>query len=129
FVAREDKQRFVQKLTDLNKALYDVETQKRYLLLALQRSRPDYYEISKSADDVKEKVDRLRMTVREVGVAVRAEIKKGGIEAEQQLFNAVGTRKVWIEDFQTKLKRGEPVEVGPLIKQGNAAVTALALAQ
>jgi len=129
FAETEDKRRFIQKLTDLNIALYDVETKKRYLLRALKRAPLNRDEIQKSADEIRRKVEDLRTAVASVGAAVRAEFKAGGVEAERQLSDAVGFRKEWIEDFQRALGAGQPTDVAGLINEGNAAVAALASAQ
>jgi len=124
----EDRRRLIEDLTALSKAIYDLEQEKRYLLLQLQRQSVNVEAIDQAVSDSDVRLKTLRERLRQVGLALREQFRHGGKEVEKLLMDATGARKFWLEDVLTLVKQSPSPDVAPLIVKGQETVEALAAA-
>lgn len=124
----EDRRRLIEDLTALSKAIYDLEHEKRYLLLQLQRQPVNVEAIDQAVSDSDVRLKTLRERLRQVGLAIREQFRHGGKEVERLLTDATGARKLWLEDVLVVVKQSPSPNVAPLIVKGQETVEALAAA-
>jgi chromosome segregation ATPase len=120
-----EKQYFIDSLIDLNRDLFDLEQEKRYVSIALKRKELNRAELRRTADSLKEKIKRLRETIKKVAPQLRIAYRKGGDEAVDLLSNALATRSA----FVFSLSNIHSSEIRHQIEESEAAVRALSSAQ
>ena len=123
-VAGEEKRRFIEKLSALNKDLYDLEQDKRFLLELLKRKTINDFQINRAATDLQSSTRKVQEGVREVGLSLREQFRAGGVSVEGQLGDALNQRKQWLGDMRQNIGRDD-FDPTKYIEKGENAVTAL----
>lgn len=120
-----ERHQLIQKLKDLRKDLYDLEQDKNFFLDELARNQLDHYQLNRAVNDFNKSILTVRAGVRDVGLSLREQFQKGGLEVERVLRSAVSNRKGWVERFRVSISTGSPIDPGSHILEGRKAVEAL----
>ena len=122
----EDRRRLIEDLTTLGKAIFELEEEKRNLLLELQRQPVNVAAIDRAVSDSDVQLRAVRERLRQVGHALREQFRHGGENVERLLTSAAGSRKLWLEDVLALVKQSNSPDVARLIVKGQETVEALA---
>lgn len=92
----EDKRRLVVALSNLNKKLYDLEQNKRYLADTIRRDGISRIRLDQAVRDLQPSVSAVSLAVGEVSPLLRAQYRSGGVEVEDALRRSFGDQKDWV---------------------------------
>jgi hypothetical protein len=118
--ANEDKRALKASLADLDKSIYDLETNGRYLVWALERQPVVEQEVQRGVEDTRSALGKVATQLHAVGILLRSEYRAGGADAERLIAHAVGRRTAWLHDVEVALQKHN---VTPeLIAEGRAVL-------
>ena len=121
-VATEEKRRLIDTLTILETHLYDLEQNKRDLLLVVRHEGNDISKLQEGFKDINPNLERVKNDIKAAGLLLRQQFKQGGNEVDDQLEKAIYERKEWIETYQDIFaKEG----AGGIAKRLDASIQAL----
>lgn len=123
--ATAEKQHLIDALVDLNRDLFEVEQEKRYVVIALQRRPLVQRELQRASDSLSSKIDDLRESLRDLGPKLRIAYRAGADESIDLLSEALITRKGFVYNL------GQVTEATAErdISEAKATIKALAQAQ
>jgi hypothetical protein len=118
----EDKRKLKTALVDLDKAIYDLEFNTRYLVDALRRQPVVEDEVRRAIKDTRQALNNVATHLRPVGVLLRFEYRAGGATAEKLIREAMGAKSSWLSDVEGAVYRHriEP----ELIREGTRVLSA-----
>jgi hypothetical protein len=90
----EDRRRLIEDLTTLGRAIFELEQDKRNLLLELQRQPVNVAAIDRAVSNSDARLRAVRERLRQVGHALREQFRHGGETVEKLLTSAAGSRKL-----------------------------------
>jgi hypothetical protein len=99
----EDRRALRSRLVDLNKAIYDLESNGRYLLYSIRRKPILYEDVTRAIRDTRTALETLRTGLRATGLSLRMEYRKGGADAERLIAEAMGHRSMWLSDLDSAI--------------------------
>ena len=94
-----EKERLIDALVDLNRDLFEVEQEKRYLVIALRRRPIVIAELQRASDSLGRKILRLRESLLELAPKLRIAYRAGADESIDLLSEALVTRKGFVYDL------------------------------
>jgi len=97
--SNEDRRRVILALTDLNKSLYDLEQNKRFLLTTLRREHISRARLERAIRDLQPSVDAVSKSIAAVAPLLRQQYRAGGVEVEEALRRSVGDQKDWVYNY------------------------------
>ena len=119
----------------LNKKIYDLEQDSRYLLIALERPNPKKDEIVEAVSDARESLIALKSELEQIGFEVRKLTGVNEPNIELRTMNAIGIREAALDEidilvegdriFQGDKKRKLIEQIKFAVKELNAASIAL----
>lgn len=117
----------IDRLTDLSRDLYLLETDKEYLVReALSRTPVNAHEIGRVTAELQGRILSVRSALRDIGARLSREHAAGGFEADVLLRDALIDRKNFVVRLQDSLPTGlDPDSLGQLRAEGEGAVMAL----
>jgi hypothetical protein len=119
--ANEDRRSLRLSLVDLNKAIYDLESNGRYLRDAISRKPVVYEDITRAIVDTRAALGIVATRLHSVGLALRAEHRSGGADAEQLIADATSRRSLWLSDLAAAVANHNiPPE---LVREGNRVLS------
>ena len=124
----EDRRRLIEDLSRLSKAIFDLEQDKRFLLLELRRSRLNVPALRQAIEDSESSLAEVRKRLRRSGLSLREQFRLGGNAIERSLTELAGSRKLWLEDLRNTLDEGRQPNVTVLVERGRELVDALSQA-
>jgi hypothetical protein len=92
----EDKRRLLVALTKLNKKLYDLEQNKRYLADSIRREGTNRLRVDMAVKDLQPSLDGVSSAIAEVSPLLRQQFRIDGNEVEDALRRSVGDQKDWV---------------------------------
>ena len=95
----EDRKRLASSLTVLNKKIYDLEQDSRYLLIALERPNPKKDEIVEAVSDARESLIALKSELEQIGFEVRKLTGVNEPNIELRTMNAIGIREAALDEI------------------------------
>ena len=123
--ATAEKQYLVDGLIDLNKRLFDIQQDKRYLVLALKRRPLVRAELRRSSASLGEKIVYLRQSLEELAPKLRVQYRQGSDEAISLLSEALVERKGFVDQIDGATETSADRQIG----EAQAAIEALEQAQ
>lgn len=120
-----DRVLLIDNFSKLSKAVYDLEQDKRFLLVELRRSKINVSAVRQSIDDSEKSLEIVRDRLRSTGLSLREQFRIGGDKLEGSLSDLIGARKHWLEDLSDSLTEGRVVNLKPVLKEGDDVVKAL----
>jgi|GEM_PF-4061359 len=96
----EDRRALRIRLVDLNKAIYDLESNGRYLRDAISRKPIVYEDVTRAISDTRAALNTVATRLHSVGLALRMEYRKGGADAERLVAEATSRRSLWLSDLE-----------------------------
>lgn len=90
-----DRQKLINALVDLNRSLFDVEQDKRYVVVALQRRPLVLAELQQSSNTLLTKITGLQASLRKFGPKLRIAYRAGGDKAINSLSNAISSKRAF----------------------------------
>ena len=127
--AGEDRVSLIDNLSKLSKAVYNLEQDKRFLLVELKRSRINVSSVRQAIEDSEESLKIVRERLRSTGLSLREQFRVGGDKVERSLSDLIGARKHWLEDLGDSLAEGRALNLKPVLKEGDDVVEALSKAE
>jgi hypothetical protein len=120
-----ERQNLIDALIDVNRSLFEVELEKRYVVIALKRRPMVQSELQRAAESLGPKIEQLQRSLRNVAPKLRIAYRSGADEAIALLTEALFTRKAFVYDL------GQVTEATSArdISEAEAAIAALSLAQ
>jgi hypothetical protein len=103
--AAEDRRKLKNQLIDLDKAIYDLEFNGRYLVEALSRQPLLEDEVRRGIVDTRQSLNTVRERLHTVGLSLRAQYRAGGAGAEQLIADATAKRSMWLSDVEAALQQ------------------------
>jgi hypothetical protein len=85
---KEDQQRLKKSFIKLKSSLYEVETNGRNLVITLERTPLDKSKAKTAVSDTRKALTDLQTQLHTTGLALRAQYRQGGADAEQMIANA-----------------------------------------
>jgi hypothetical protein len=111
-------------LITLNQQLWKYEQDKRYLVLSLQRARPDWDEIETAASDLTNRIPQLFTSLDRLGSEMRTYDHTE--DAAGQLSEALTLKRAaWLFDVQNVVRTRNANELPLVAKQGSDALKQL----
>ena len=101
--ASEDQRDLRLSLVSLNKSLYDLESNTRFLVSALDRSPLIEDEVRRGVKDTRAALRVVAKQLHEVGLLLRSQYRAGGAYAEHVLGDAVGAKSKWLNEIEVAL--------------------------
>lgn len=123
--ATAERQHLVDMLVGLNRDLFEVEQEKRYVVIVLQRRPLIRSELQRTADSLGSKISRLRTSLLNVGPKLRVAYRAGGDEAIELLSEALVVRKGFVSGLGAVTEATAERDVS----EAQAAIAALSQAQ
>jgi hypothetical protein len=120
-----EKQHLIDALVDLNRDLFEVEQEKRYVIIALLRRPLVHSELQQTSDALGAKIGRLRQSLLSVGPKLRIAYRAGADEAIALLSEALVTRKGFVYNLGSVTEATAEQD----ISEAQAAILALDQAQ
>jgi hypothetical protein len=117
----------VDRLTDLNREIYLLETDKEYLVRdALSRTPVNAHEIGRVATELQGRILAIRSSLRDIGARLSTEHAAGGFEVDLLLRDALQDRKNFVFRLQDRLASGlDPEPLSQFRSEGERAIMAL----
>jgi len=123
--ATAEKQYLIDALTNLNRNLFDVEQDKRYVVIALRRRPLVSGELRRTSVSIVEKIHALRESLKDLGPKLRLAYRAGADESIELLSDALDERK----NFADNLGQVTEATADRNILEAQAAIQALSQAQ
>jgi molybdopterin converting factor small subunit len=120
-----DNVSLIDNLSKLSKAVYNLEQDKRFLLVELKRSKINVSAVRQAIEDSETSLEIVRDRLRSTGLSLREKFRVGGDKVEGSLSDLIGARKHWLEDLSDSLAEGRVVNLKPVLKEGDDVVKAL----
>jgi hypothetical protein len=116
----EDRRKLKATLVDLDKAIYDLEFNGRYLVDALRRKPVVEEEVIRAVTDTRQALSKVASKLHPVGFLLRTEHRAGGEAAEKLIADAMGKRTQWLDDVEAGVRQRK---IEPkLIEEGEEAL-------
>jgi hypothetical protein len=119
------REHFVGELRDLNREMFRLEQEKRYMIIILQRKSLSMAEINDSLSRLSNDVNRVQAVVGEIGPDLRLQYREGGFAAAKQLTDAITERKQWVSDLDQEIREHKNINVESYIADAKKAIEAL----
>ena len=120
-----EKHYLINALTDLNRDLFELEQDKRYVIIALKRRPLVEAELKRASDSLTQRIKRLRKTLRTVAPKLRIAYRADSDVAINLLSEALITKKGFVYNLGAVT---EATALGDIVAAENA-VDALSSAQ
>jgi hypothetical protein len=122
-----EKGYLIDRLTDLNRELYLLESDKEYLVRdALSRTPVNAHEVGRVATELQSKIEAVRSTLRDIGAKLSSEHAAGGFEVDLLLRDALQDRKSFVFRLQNALPSGlDQQSLSQFRVEGEGAIMAL----
>lgn len=121
----------IDRLTDLNRELYLLETDKEYLVRdALSRTPVNAHEVGRVTSELQGRILAVRSSLRDIGAKLSREHAAGGFEVDLLLRDALQDRKNFVVRLQDTLPSvPDPQSLSRFRAEGEGAVMALRMAR